>query len=476
MSTITSSYSPGFKSGEFHHAVLSISGGIHKLYLDGNLVQQSTLTNLFTTMTSVTQTFIGANPALNNSFRGFIGDVRVYNKAISATQVSNLYMNRNLIAYYPFDASINSLIPNYATLQYDASMVGGSLVSGLVGTSALQLTNSTTGNASQYLSATPTNFYLNPTTGLTISCWVNFDSTANTNKIMRIFDIPYTLGKKGLGVDISGTNMIYSDYTPLNLVLWLDAADESTWTGTTTKTWKDKSGWKNIAGGTHNAVSISSSTTVSRNISGGYYYMYFTDTNYDALSALTISNLAWIIYPVTYFCVFRFLNGISNAEPFFLWDAYYQYGGSVGNNVHTFQLMCYRIDNSSFTIKTGNAGGSNFYGIQYSPITNNTFHILSMKMSYNYTNTDFIRIDGNNQSIGFINPGANAPSTTGTYKGGMNSRGATAFISEVILYQSELSESQIINVEGYLAWKWGLQNQLPSAHTYKNKAPVNNLP
>ena len=206
------SYTPTFKSGDFHHVVLSISGTTHTLYLDGSIVKTNTSApNIFDTFTTVNQTIIGANAAFNQSFRGIIGDVRVYNQEITATQVSNLYMNRNLIAHYPFDTSVNSLTPNYATLQYDATIKNSPVfTTGYIGTSALQLANSKGVSASQYIVTTPNNFYLNSTTGLTISCWVNFDSTNNVNNIMRIFDIPLFPNVKGLGVDICGTNVIVS--------------------------------------------------------------------------------------------------------------------------------------------------------------------------------------------------------------------------------------------------------------------------
>ena len=42
---------------------------------------------------------------------------------------------------------------------------------------------------------------------------------------------------------------------------------------------------------------------------------------------------------------------------------------------------------------------------------------------------------------------------------------------EVIFYNSLLSLSQRQQVEGYLAWKWGLQNNLPSTHAYKKFRP-----
>ena len=205
-------YSAGFKYGEFHHAVLSISGTTHTLYLDGSAVNVNPVQpNIFDTYSTITNTVIGAQAALTQAFNGIIGDVRIYNYAISATQVSSLYLNRNLVVHYPFDTSVNKFTPNYGTMLYDASFIGNvALTTGLVGTNALSLTNSAV-TATQYVKSSPQNWLLNSGAGLTISCWVN-TAGASTGKIMRIFDIPLFNGTPGLAVDISGTNMIYSSY------------------------------------------------------------------------------------------------------------------------------------------------------------------------------------------------------------------------------------------------------------------------
>jgi hypothetical protein len=43
---------------------------------------------------------------------------------------------------------------------------------------------------------------------------------------------------------------------------------------------------------------------------------------------------------------------------------------------------------------------------------------------------------------------------------------------EVILYSSPLTDSQRQQLEGYLAWKWGLQSSLPSStHPYRTFKP-----
>jgi hypothetical protein len=57
---------------------------------------------------------------------------------------------------------------------------------------------------------------------------------------------------------------------------------------------------------------------------------------------------------------------------------------------------------------------------------------------------------------------------TGTYASELSD----SQIAEVILYSGELSYANIQRVEGYLAWKWGFQNNLPENHPYRNAIPM----
>ena len=205
--------STNFKRGEFHHAVLSISGTVHTLFLDGIQVAQNTNAgDIFSTYSTITNTTIGCLTDASQAFRGFIGDFKVYNKAINATAVSNLYLNRNLVIYYPFDVSVNNYTPNNALLAYDASFVGNATTTtnSLIGTNALSLTNTVGTKAMCYVNSSPVNSIpLNSSTGLTISCWVNTLGLTNTST-MCLFDIPSATGRKGISIDICGNNYIYS--------------------------------------------------------------------------------------------------------------------------------------------------------------------------------------------------------------------------------------------------------------------------
>lgn len=44
-------------------------------------------------------------------------------------------------------------------------------------------------------------------------------------------------------------------------------------------------------------------------------------------------------------------------------------------------------------------------------------------------------------------------------------------IGEILVYNSYLADVDRQKIEGYLAWKWGIQGQLPSGHPYKNASP-----
>jgi hypothetical protein len=85
----------------------------------------------------------------------------------------------------------------------------------------------------------------------------------------------------------------------------------------------------------------------------------------------------------------------------------------------------------------------------------------------------------------FTNRSANTVTSTATnsarvgiggYADGSGSQQAVNIdIAEIVFYKSALSLSNREKIEGYLAWKWGLQANLPSNHPYKNATPILSL-
>lgn len=57
---------------------------------------------------------------------------------------------------------------------------------------------------------------------------------------------------------------------------------------------------------------------------------------------------------------------------------------------------------------------------------------------------------------------------TGSVAGGETS---DCDVAEILLYNTLLTTAQVQQIEGYLAWKWGLQGNLPASHPYKNSPP-----
>lgn len=47
----------------------------------------------------------------------------------------------------------------------------------------------------------------------------------------------------------------------------------------------------------------------------------------------------------------------------------------------------------------------------------------------------------------------------------------TGDIGEVLILSTALSSTNRQKLEGYLAWKWGIQGNLPAGHPYKSAAP-----
>ena len=45
-------------------------------------------------------------------------------------------------------------------------------------------------------------------------------------------------------------------------------------------------------------------------------------------------------------------------------------------------------------------------------------------------------------------------------------------IGEIVIVNSGVSSTVRQQMEGYLAWKWGLEGNLPNDHPYKNSPPT----
>ena len=233
-------YSPGFSQGDqYHNAILCISGNVQSIYLDGVLVgSTTTASNILSYYPTINQILLGCAGDKSNGFTGYLDDFRMYSYAFNPSQVSNLYSNRNVVAYYPFDSCFNNVennivtTGNNTTLSYDATLVGNASISNStyqVGTGSLNLTNTAGTASTTYINST-CGFAPNATTGLSISLWFKTDGISGRK--MRLFDLCPAIGNQGIFVDISGTNIINT----LSNSYTLPSSTSTTTTTTTTTT------------------------------------------------------------------------------------------------------------------------------------------------------------------------------------------------------------------------------------------------
>ena len=556
----------------FHHLVYSISGTTHTLFLDNSEIAINISGgNVFTNYQTISNLFFGIAGDLSYGYTGYLDDVKVFNRALVASDVSSIYNLSYVLVVKPTDFndnfatfvsstigytggsgtstryfSTNASTPSFTfttsfatwtylntpsngyavNIFYKGSAESGyffgsqdnyltdtnaksvflqcapnntstsisttlTLNSGIYKVSfAVMQTTRSGGYLSSYINikvslgdsyiifnntgstyttsgtvslsaynsanATPSTLMANNTAINNLKSSIAFVTLTFSNISSGINILSFNGTTPGDGFLISQVKLIQSTYQPSNipgLKLWLDANESSTFSTTSGKlTWTDKSGTN------HNAVS-NSTTTIVRNTSGAYPYVYFNAGNI-ANASLTISSLILNTFPLTYFCVF---NNVGVTDSNFLIHSYFVNNTGIGS------LQIYT--NTANAIMINVAGGSS-HQLTTNSFSANAFHILTVQMNTAGSPNYIVRIDGlssltiNNSTF----PTTGIVNSNGSQ--GIQSRGGTMYIAETLLYQSSLlTQAQYQQVEGYLAWKWGLQTNLPTTHPYYSSKP-----
>lgn len=95
-------YGSGSLAGAWHQIVVTFTGANLKMYLDGKQVKS---TNMGPENVASTNITIGMDGGGSQAFNGQIDDVRLYNYALSATQVKQLYNGDAAVRYGPVSGS-----------------------------------------------------------------------------------------------------------------------------------------------------------------------------------------------------------------------------------------------------------------------------------------------------------------------------------------------------------------------------------
>ncbi len=233
--------------------------------------------------------------------------------------------------------------------------------------------------------------------------------------------------------------------------LWLDAADQSSMslTGSVVNTWNDKSG----SGITY--ISSNSPTLISNALNGNSVMNFVGSSSQyfygGVASSCDLIHTHFFVYFNSVQSIGQTLFGSSNQG-----NIVQEGGGACYGDAAGF------TDGAVYKFQTGGAyrllsvlvSSPNTY-----PTTNGTV----------YFNGTQIALVNNSGGYNFASKPTNLLIGSGNTK-------YTGTMAEGIVYAGLLTTSQRQQIEGYLAWKWGLQGNLPSNHPFKNYRPLANTP
>lgn len=245
-------------------------------------------------------------------------------------------------------------------------------------------------------------------------------------------------------------------------ILWLDASDPATFLGG--PTWIDKSGTRNNA--TNGFPGYSSPPSVT-SINGLNAAQFVASRLTSMKTTNTIPG-----FSVTYFMVLRVTGVAAGPVQIFVF---------INNTNGQRQLQVFNPSIPADTFPT------NLYYITNSSTpalmssTLPRFQVIMVALTVPSTTggTAYSYLNGaltpTTSTTPLYSAGATPDSTH--YIGSSNpnpvnpSGHFTGDIGEFLIYNTEFTQTQRFQVEGYLAWKWGLVGSLPSGHPYKNSPP-----
>jgi hypothetical protein len=238
--------------------------------------------------------------------------------------------------------------------------------------------------------------------------------------------------------------------------VWLDAADSSTITiATGVSEWRDKSGNGRhmTAPGTRPALAANSlnglntiafdNRTTTQTLTNAYSYSG-TDITLVSL-AYSLRGSARTIYPRLWSMNATGQTDFGNTTGLLL-----PYGAGSPNNASIFR------NNAIMAQSTINSNG------QWA------FHVGTKSGgSATFSTNGEARVSGStsNSALGFN------VIRIGNDTAGIDS-GLFGNVAEAMIFSSALNLSQQQIIEGYLAWKWGLTANLPTAHPFKKRPPL----
>ena len=257
---------------------------------------------------------------------------------------------------------------------------------------------------------------------------------------------------------------------PKNLRLWLDATDPygngtSVPSNTTLSTWADKSTYKNNATALTKTNTSATITYERTGFNSNYPTFSFDGGGNRFKGELPTSNLSNISgQNMRVFFVGTGNNGrvISFSDTYLAPDFNSSKRWLFANVVTNQNAMGpYRNNISLTTLPPASTASlpTIWQAWFVDKIANAKYFENGTVKSSNVSNDSFTSFDIQHYAIGSNTDGSDL-------YGWFNGK-----ISEILVYNSTLTNSEVEKIEGYLAHKWGLQSRLPSNHAYKTSGP-----
>jgi hypothetical protein len=261
------------------------------------------------------------------------------------------------------------------------------------------------------------------------------------------------VGTSGPSEPISVAPMPINSFNPSNisgLNLWLDAQylDSVIIDSNKVDTWNDRSGQNNhFTKGNNDVISYAIPSGINSRPA-----LHFVDSGTNLEREFNIAPSNELSF---FMVVYHVSNGIGNSELFFTRSgptnpgfAYFD----LFSNTNTTGLLSFNIGN-----QTQVSSGVDIRG---------SISLISMISTSNvdlYVNGSETLAMNKPRGTLLLNNLLTWSISGGAFRG---------FIGEIVTYPSGLNDVNRQKIEGYLAWKWGLQENLPDNQPYKNAPPV----
>ena len=276
------------------------------------------------------------------------------------------------------------------------------------------------------------------------------------------------------------SNYIYKSLAPYsrnfvptdisNCIVWLDAADKSsvTLTGSNVTQWTDKSG--NANNFTNGSSTLTYTTTLNGlNIIGG--------TSSSSNNVLVSPSITRDGLNHSYFYVYKYPASGTSPNRTIIFNG----GEFMGHSGTTTPYLENNPNNNGlsgtqywfYTTGAPFASGDAFFG-------GNTFICACVRQNGIYTISSNGNTASGNASANGISNGSLAKNATSGQFAIYTGNGTSGSLAEVIIYDSGLSIPERQQIEGYLAWKWGVRSGVatspanygfPTTHPYYKFPP-----